>query len=113
MSNDMSNDARRQAADADLDWRAGGLSPAQKRQEIVRLNGVCATWAMTCAEKDEEIARLREIVAGAHALRCTCLPEGAGGADPRCVELWALAGGTPIAEPEPDPLDGFRPDLSR
>ncbi len=57
--------------------------------------------------------RFADLAASAHALRCTCLPEGAGGADPRCVELWGLVGGTGDAEPGPDPLDGFRPDLER
>ena len=53
---------------------------------------------------------LRDALASAHALRCTCLP---GVPDPRCVELWALGGGAGDAEPGPGPLEGFRPGLQR
>ena len=49
-------------------------------------------------------------LASAHALRCTCLP---GAPDPDCAALWALGGGAGDAEPEPGPLEGFRPNLSR
>lgn len=71
---------------------------ARRAAEIERLRANERNDADVIKRRGEEIARLREIVAGAHVIRCQCGPL----AEPSCRELQDMA-----LRAEPDD-DGFQ-----
>ena len=94
----MTPQARRERAEQVVtrvcNWYEGHQADSQAlRDELI---GELLTFA--AHEVEQAVARERE-----RAVRIV---------EARCVALWALGGGAGD-DPKPNPLDGFRPDLSR